>query len=178
MGRTDYEEQGELVRELLSIAEWGPVSEIAEPVFRVSHDTLRRLASRKRPPGVLLALRLDAYLGFPLSFWSEGVPANASPHDLLPYRPGVLPKLRIRTPQSWEVHGAHLASLIRDSGESQKRAALRFGVSRPTVRRILLGQEPNVRVALEAQEHYDFPIGAWGSDLPSRCPDEAQNGNH
>lgn len=159
-----YEEHGRFLRELVELTWPDQCWTRAGRALGVHSVSLRRFGLRKFAPSILLALRLRDVLGFPLSYWVDGVPDDARPGD---FGPLALEDLEPRewndTPPSFEPHGRLLRKLIEDAGLTleQARRRLRAG-SRSGLWHVLNGEQaPDARVGYLAWIELGFECDWW-----------------
>ena len=164
-----YQEQGNFLRQLVELTWADRRWARAGRALGLHPATLRRFGRRRLPPPIHLALRFRDVLGFPLSYWVDGIPHDACPEDFARRRwRDVGPREWNDRPPSFEPHGRLLRELIEDARLTLGQAWRRLGAgSRSGLRYVLDGEgPPNVRVACLARQELGFECEWWRWTVP------------
>jgi len=164
-----YKEHGRFLRQLIALAWTDRSWWRASRALGLHRGTLRRFGHRRLPPPIHLALRFRDVLGFPLSYWVEGIPHDACPEDFAPWSSKDLePREWNDRPPSFELHGRLLRARIEDAGLTLGQARRRLGAgSRAGLRYVLKGEgPPNVRIAYLASRELGFECDWWRWTVP------------
>jgi transcriptional regulator with XRE-family HTH domain len=164
-----YKEHGRFLRQLVERTWPDQGWSGAGRALSVDRGTLRLLHRRRKPPTITLALRLRDVLGFPLSYWVNGVPEDARPEHFGPLTSKDLePREWDDRPPSFEPHARLLREMIEDHALTLEQARRRLGAgSRSGLRHVLVGEQaPNARIGYLAWIELGFDYDWWRWTVP------------